>query len=95
MRMLKQFGWVVLAGALMSLPASLYLSPGSGAPIWYVALESLARALGMGLIAIFFGAIAIVAGRNREKGALKPALIVMACVSAFTSYAAISLSLRV
>ncbi len=94
MRMLKQIGWIVLAGAVMSLPASLYLSSGLNAPLWYVALSSFAQALGMGLFAIFFGVIAIVARRNSEKGGLKPALIVMAVVSAFTSYSVIALSLR-
>lgn len=78
----------------MSLPASLYLSPASSAPMWYIAIINLARALGMGLVAILFGVIMIVAGRNREKGVLKPALIVMACVTAFTSYSTISLFLK-
>jgi hypothetical protein len=94
MRMLKQIGLVVLAGALMSFPASLYLSSSLKAPLWYVVLSSFAQALGMGLFAIFFGAITVVARRNSEKGGMVPTLIVMAVVSAFTSYSAISLSLR-
>lgn len=51
----------------MSLPALLYLLPGSGAPIRNVVLGSIARALGMGIIAMILGAIAIVAGCAREK----------------------------
>ena len=94
MQMLKKIGWVILAGALMSFPASLYLSSNLPAPLWYVVLSSFAQALGMGLVAIFFGVITVVARRNKEKGGMKMALIVMACVSAFTSYAVISLSLR-
>ena len=94
MRLLKQIGWIVLAGALMSLPASLYLSSSLNAPLWYIALWSFAQALGMGLFAIFFGTIAIVDRRDSEKGGMKPALIVMAVVSTFTSYSVISLSLR-
>lgn len=93
--MLKKIAWVVLAGALMSLPASLYLSSKIAAPLWYVVLSSFAQALGMGLFAIFFGVIALIARRNSEKGNMKTALVVMAVVSAFTSYVVISESLRV
>jgi hypothetical protein len=94
MRILKQIGWIVLAGSLMSLPASLYISSGLNAPLWYIVLSGIAQALGMGLFAIFFGAITIFARRNSEKGGMKPALIVMAVASAFTSYSVISLSLK-
>ena len=95
MRMFKKIAWVVLAGALMSFPASLYLSSKLVAPLWYVVLSSFMQALGIGLFAIFFGVIALVARRNSEKGGMKTALILMAVVSTFTSYAVISASLRV
>ncbi len=94
MRMVKQIGWIILVGALMSLPSSLYIASNLNAPFWYIVLSSFAQALGMGLFAIFFGVIVIVARRNSEKGGMKPALIVMAVVSVFTSYSVISLSLR-
>ena len=93
--MFKKIAWVILAGALMSFPAALYLSSKHATPRWYIVLSSFAQALGTGLFAIFFGIIALIARRNSEKGGMKIALILMTIVSAFTSYAVISLSLKV
>lgn len=84
--MLKKIGLLMLAGTLMLWPASIYLSSSLNAPLWYIAISSLAQALGMGLFAIFFGVVVVVARRHSEKGGMKLALIVTAIVSIISSY---------
>ncbi len=90
MRFLKRAAWIVLAGTLMSFPASVYLSLKNAAPFWYVTLFSIVQALGLGLFAIFFGVIVLIAGRKKEDGGMKTALILMAVVTVVTSFAVIS-----
>ena len=91
--MLENIVWIVVAGAVMSLPASLCLSSKHAAPLWYLVLSSFASALGMGLFAIVFGVIALIARQKRES-AMKTALVLTAIASVFTSYAVLALSLK-
>jgi hypothetical protein len=94
-RALKDFGWVVLAAIVASLPAAIFTSPRVSAPVWYSVPAALAGALGMGLIAIAFGSVALIARRNHPNGSLKPALIVTSIVGVFTSFAVISAALKI
>jgi hypothetical protein len=95
LKMLKHFGWVVAAAILACLPASIVTSPSISAPLWYVALAAVAGALGIGLIAVAFGLVVLVARRNHPNGGLKPALLVTVAVGVFTSFAAVYPLLRV
>lgn len=94
MKALKQFGWVVLLAILVCLPSAVITAPNVSVPFWYAALAAVAGALGIGLLSIVFGTIVLVARRNHPKGGLKPALIVTAAVSVFTSFAVVYPLLR-
>lgn len=83
--MLKSIGWVVLAGVLASLPGALYLNGQSGAPTWYIAIVSLSSALGIGIFAMAFGVIVLLAARSQSKGGLKIAVLSTAVLGLLSS----------
>lgn len=91
---LKDFGWVVLLAVLVCMPSAVMIAPDTPVPFWYGALAAIAGALGIGLIAILFGVITLVARRNHPHGRRRPALIVTAIVAAFTAFAAVYPLLR-
>lgn len=85
-----RLGWVVLAATLASLPAAVYLTEGTEAPFWYLALLALAQALGIGLFAIGVGVVILLAARGRANGGLKAALIAAVALGALASFSIIS-----
>ena len=84
--MIKRFGILVGAGCLMNIPAVFLHGRASSGSIVYDVLSAMAGALGMGVISILFGSLALVAGRDKAGGGLQPALFITAAVSAFIFY---------
>jgi hypothetical protein len=85
MHVIKRIG-IVLATAIGSgLPGAVALQSRSEAPLWYVGLASLFGAVGVGLPAMVFGAIVLLAARSRTEGGVKAAAITTAVVGLLCS----------
>lgn len=85
-----RLGWVILAALLASSPAAVYTTSQVDAPLWYLALMSLAQALGISTFAIGVGVVILLAARERANGGLKAALIAAVALGALVSFSIIS-----
>ena len=85
---LERLGWIVLTAIVVCFPATVFVFTQQelAAPLWYLFLAGVMGALGAGLIPIFFGSIALVAGRDRADGHVKAAIIITIVASVFVSY---------
>lgn len=85
--MLKRIKRVMLVAVLASLPVALFFASRLDAPAWYIFLSAVTQALGMGLIAAFFGVVVLIARRGSEGGGVKGAVVTTLIVSLITSQA--------
>jgi hypothetical protein len=86
---MKRVGWILLATAITCFPAAIYLQRELNAPIWYHILLGISGALGVGAFSIFFGGIALIAGRDKPNGGLRVAIITTIIAGLASSYFAL------
>lgn len=86
MLMLKRFGWVVFAATVICFPATLYSYHDLVAPFSYVVGAYIGGTLGKGLIAIIFGGITLIIGRNKSDGCLNEAILITVITSLIFSF---------
>ena len=85
MNFLKRIASITLSAVAGGLPGGISMQTSSNAPIWYKALASLAGGLGVGLLALVVGAIALFAARSKPDGGLTTALVITIVISLFCS----------
>lgn len=86
MKHLKRFSIVVIVSILVCVPLAIFQIQNEEWPIWFKVASVVARALGSNFIGVIFGAIVLVAARNRVDGGLKVAIIICTLTGIESTY---------
>ncbi len=86
MSRVERFALVLATALISSLPGAVATQEAISAPPWYLALHYLARAAGIGVVAVVFGLLALVAARGRPDGGMRIALVITAVIGFLASW---------
>jgi len=86
MHIAKRIGYVVAAATASGLPGAMAIQANSTAPLWYKVAASLFGGLGVGVFALSFGLIVLLAARGKSNQGIKAAIIVTIVAGLFSSW---------
>lgn len=91
---IKRIGVLTITSIVVNFPAALFVQYQTDGPAWYLVLSAILMAGGMGMFALAFGAVTLLAGRGRTDGGLKAALGAVVIVGILSAYSVIAAAIR-